>query len=382
MSNHLKQLLKIMVLTVIVISLGATGIVNAQGNGNNGKNKVTICHVPPGNPANAHTITVSENALDAHLGHGDYEGPCDDVEVVDEYVQLTGVVVEYNPLLGLIRLEDGTLVILYEPTDLNLQPGTEILLYGYQIEEGRFLAMIVTTDLELSAGEPIPRLPVWIDLSGLVTQYNPQSGTFLLDGTPVILTVAVPDDLVIEDGIMLTVHGEMLTDGRLLADDVSVYVAPETDVEIPAEGPVTICHVPPGNSNNAHTITVDASSVSAHLAHGDYLDPCGEGESAEVITGETTVVQTTCEGVCNPVLIVLADYFEVAYTDLVTLQGQGYGLGEIARFYLIAELADADVDEIVTLYAEGNGWGQILEQYPDINPSDFRASSNLGNGRQ
>ena len=38
--------------------------------------KVTICHVPPGNPANEHTITVSENAVPAHLAHGDYLGEC------------------------------------------------------------------------------------------------------------------------------------------------------------------------------------------------------------------------------------------------------------------------------------------------------------------
>jgi len=39
---------------------------------------------------------------------------------------------------------------------------------------------------------------------------------------------------------------------------------------------VTLCHIPPGNPNNAHTITVDASAVDAHLAHGDYLGPCVE----------------------------------------------------------------------------------------------------------
>jgi hypothetical protein len=37
---------------------------------------VTICHIPPGNPANAHTITISVNALPAHLAHGDYVGAC------------------------------------------------------------------------------------------------------------------------------------------------------------------------------------------------------------------------------------------------------------------------------------------------------------------
>jgi hypothetical protein len=38
--------------------------------------KVDVCHIPPGNPANAHTINVSENAVPAHLAHGDTLGPC------------------------------------------------------------------------------------------------------------------------------------------------------------------------------------------------------------------------------------------------------------------------------------------------------------------
>jgi hypothetical protein len=37
---------------------------------------------------------------------------------------------------------------------------------------------------------------------------------------------------------------------------------------------VVICHHPPGNPDNAHTITVDQSAVPAHLAHGDTLGPC------------------------------------------------------------------------------------------------------------
>lgn len=38
--------------------------------------KVTICHVPPGNPNNAYPITISINALNAHLAHGDVIGDC------------------------------------------------------------------------------------------------------------------------------------------------------------------------------------------------------------------------------------------------------------------------------------------------------------------
>ena len=39
--------------------------------------KVEICHIPPGNPDNAHTIRVSGNAIKAHLKHGDALGPCE-----------------------------------------------------------------------------------------------------------------------------------------------------------------------------------------------------------------------------------------------------------------------------------------------------------------
>jgi hypothetical protein len=38
---------------------------------------VTLCHVPPGNPANAHTITVGAPAVRAHLRHGDTRGACE-----------------------------------------------------------------------------------------------------------------------------------------------------------------------------------------------------------------------------------------------------------------------------------------------------------------
>jgi hypothetical protein len=38
--------------------------------------KVVICHYPPGNPGNRHTIEVGRPALSAHLAHGDTQGLC------------------------------------------------------------------------------------------------------------------------------------------------------------------------------------------------------------------------------------------------------------------------------------------------------------------
>ena len=37
---------------------------------------VALCHVPAGNPANAHTIVVGEDALAEHLDHDDVQGEC------------------------------------------------------------------------------------------------------------------------------------------------------------------------------------------------------------------------------------------------------------------------------------------------------------------
>jgi hypothetical protein len=46
--------------------------------GNSGNQKVEICHVPPGNPGNAHTICVDESAVADHLAHGCSLGSCDE----------------------------------------------------------------------------------------------------------------------------------------------------------------------------------------------------------------------------------------------------------------------------------------------------------------
>jgi len=39
-----------------------------------GEDKVQVCHVPPGNPENAHIIVVGISAVPAHLAHGDVAG--------------------------------------------------------------------------------------------------------------------------------------------------------------------------------------------------------------------------------------------------------------------------------------------------------------------
>lgn len=44
--------------------------------GEQGLEKVDICHIPSGDPDNAHTIVIARAAVQAHLAHGDYLGTC------------------------------------------------------------------------------------------------------------------------------------------------------------------------------------------------------------------------------------------------------------------------------------------------------------------
>jgi hypothetical protein len=69
-------------LLIAILVLGASAARAGEHGGNGDRNshcgghKVTICHIPPGNPSNAHTITVDESALRAHFAHGDSPGAC------------------------------------------------------------------------------------------------------------------------------------------------------------------------------------------------------------------------------------------------------------------------------------------------------------------
>lgn len=72
--------------------------------------KVLMCHLPPGNPANMHDICISPNAVPAHLGHGCALGSCGGLgggQVIDDTQGYTVVVsLAPNPLgsAGTVRV--------------------------------------------------------------------------------------------------------------------------------------------------------------------------------------------------------------------------------------------------------------------------------------
>ncbi|MDA0176543.1 hypothetical protein C7H62_2390 [Mesoflavibacter sp. HG96] len=57
---------------MVTVSLLPLAFSLNSGKKPNNDKKITICHVPPGNPGNMHKITISYNALQTHLDHGDF----------------------------------------------------------------------------------------------------------------------------------------------------------------------------------------------------------------------------------------------------------------------------------------------------------------------
>ena len=79
--------------------------------------------------------------------------------------------------------------------------------------------------------------------------------------------------LTLEDIVGKQVHVRGVLEGSdVFAQEVKLQ--DEDELEDAGEDKVTLCHIPPGNPDNKKTITVGASAVDAHLAHGDTLGPC------------------------------------------------------------------------------------------------------------
>lgn len=73
----------------------------------------------------------------------------------------------------------------------------------------------------------------------------------------------------------------MDSSGCIATDEVSICVVDvQCDAGESKNTKVEMCQIPPGNPENGHTICIDESAVSAHLAMGCQLGACGELETA------------------------------------------------------------------------------------------------------
>lgn len=86
---------------------------------------------------------------------------------------------------------------------------------------------------------------------------------------------------------------------------INVYVGNNytSSGSVLTSGKTVICHIPPGNPDKAHTLSVGNSAVAAHLAHGDYLGACKSDHYSDEIA--TIFSEGTFNGVTKVIVVKL-----------------------------------------------------------------------------
>lgn len=202
------------------------------------RGKVELCH-------NGHLIVVSESAEPAHRDHGDAKVgepvPGTLTKVFDDACQPRG--------LG-VNLEKFT-----NNQDADHAPGPSIVVgspvtWRYVVTNTSTVALTDVAVLDDQLG---------VVACGQTTLSVGESMTCMAGG------IAAPGPY---QNIGTATADS--SEGPVMDRDPSHYTG---ITDQPGET-VQICHIPPGNPANAHTITVGADAVAAHLAHGDSLGPC------------------------------------------------------------------------------------------------------------
>jgi hypothetical protein len=122
-----------------------------------------------------------------------------------------------------------------------------------------------------------------------------------------------------------------------------------------SNGKVDICHIPPGNPDNSHTLNVSPNAVKAHLAHGDYLGACG---TCSTLTYTNNLIEYSIDadkkllrrvlnstyGVLNSIVIAekITGFQAVVNADesVVTLTITGTGTGDRRRSFSVTNATD------------------------------------------
>ncbi len=169
--------------------------------------------------------------------------------------------------------------------------------YLFDITSGKQIAQLLAND-----GAPGDEFGWSVAISGstaIVGAYrDDDNGSFsgsayLFDPTTgEQLFKLLPDDGAALDffGLSVAISGTTAIVGARFDDDNgewsgSAYLFDAAGCQPDADGMVTICHIPPGNPDKAHTIRVSVRAVPAHLAHGDHCGPCEEDDGLLMRSG-------------------------------------------------------------------------------------------------
>ena len=230
---------------------------------------ITICHRPPGNPTNERTLTIGYSALSSHEGHGDTLGPC--VEAVATDV-MTPTVTNTSPITVTPTITSSATSTVTQTFTPTLTPTTTLTVSPTVNGVDAAIDSKVTI-CHRPPGNPANAHTITVgypalsahsghgDTLGPCSSLTPTltpTATMTITATPTLTTTIIPTMTVI-----------------------TATPIPSTMPTV-AESKATICHRPPGNPSNAHTISVGESAVPAHIAHGDSRGSCPQNQDNSV----------------------------------------------------------------------------------------------------
>lgn len=162
----------------------------------------------------------------------------------------------------------GVALVVDERTTIkgDITVGEMVKVTGWILEDGTWLATeIKHTGLHLGQG---------CLLISSVVQSITDAEIILIDGQTLVRSGDLVEQGDLKEASLVRYQLCMDQDG--VGKIVRIVVVYQYHLEDapPATGKVVICHIPPGNPGNAHTIEVGQPAVAAHLAHGDTLGAC------------------------------------------------------------------------------------------------------------
>jgi hypothetical protein len=319
-----------------------------EDDGDDDNKKVYICHVPPGNPGKTLTLSISVNAVAAHLANhsGDRLGSCDQ-QPCSAYTDTEKPVITCPASLTLAcggattpavtgsasaTDNSGNVVITYSDatsgttitrtwtavdpsgnTSSCVQTITVAIPFTTTVVStptGNVNTGGISTNLYLGYGAQTTTLAVTGSLPSTGAPYTYSwsgSGTGMLSNTSISNPVFTPTSGGSYTFTVITTNKFGCGYSRSITICVKDIRERNRYGVLTNSGKVYVCHVPPGNIGNAHTICISVNAVPAHvpLHGGDMLGSCDQVCGSEIVSRPPVIttppnITVSCASAATP----------------------------------------------------------------------------------
>jgi hypothetical protein len=298
---------------------------------------ITICHIPPSNPANVQTITIPVSQWAGHQAHGDVQGACSNATVSVCY-QGSTIAVSQSALPALLNL-GATQGPCQEPKIqiCHIPPGNPAAASTLTVPQSAWPAHQAHGDIQGACSSTMVTIcyqgqnisvsqTVWPVYQGLGATNGPcPPQTITICHIPptnpaAVQTMTIPQSQWASHQAHGDIQGpcsnvmiEICYQNQTMSISQSAWPAFQSLGATRGPCPVrniTICHIPPGNPAAAATMTIPETDWATHQGHGDIQGACATQQVTLCYQGQTIQVSATAvnamlnigatEGPCPP----------------------------------------------------------------------------------